>query len=101
MTAKPDVRPQVPVGLSPQEEADWWDRHQEYWDTVDGREELHEATAVRRTRALTVRLPAAVLDALAGEAHRQAVTVESLVCQWIEERLGQPLTTVRRVPSAG
>ena len=69
MTAKVVHKLQLPAGLSPQGEAEWWDRHRDYWDTVASGDEVLDAVAVRCSELVTLRLgqrqgePAAALPA--------------------------------------
>jgi hypothetical protein len=87
MAAKPVARPELPKGLSPQEEADWWDRHPDYWDALDTPDEVIEPTPVLRTKPITIRLPVAMIEALKHEATERAVPYQTLIRMWLQERL--------------
>jgi hypothetical protein len=87
MAARQDAELRLPPGLSAQEEAEWWDRHQDYWDTPGGTEEMVEPVRVRRSRPLSVHLPETQRDALEREAARHSVPAATLAQRWIAERL--------------
>jgi hypothetical protein len=89
MVVKPVARPELPKGLSPQEEAAWWDAHPEYWDAVGTPDEVVEPAPVRRTRPITIRLPIVMIDALKREASSRAIPYQTLIRMWLKERLDQ------------
>ena len=47
MTARSKIGPRLPAGLSPAEEARWWDEHRDYWDRAGTREEVAFDAVVR------------------------------------------------------
>ena len=88
MAVKQDTKPQLPTGLSPADEAAWWDKHREYWDTPEeGDDEVVEATRVGRTRPITMRLPVVMIEALKQEANARAIPYQTLIRMWLKERL--------------
>jgi predicted DNA binding CopG/RHH family protein len=87
MSAKSEARLHLPAGLSPEEEARWWDEHQDYWDTVDTEWEVVEAMPIRRTTSVKLRLPIDLLDTLKHIATRQGVSHQRLIQNWLEERV--------------
>lgn len=88
MTAKPEPgRLELPPGLTPEEEACWWDEHPEYWDTVDTELEVMEPQLVRRTQEVKLYLPVDLVEAIKQQAARQKRSYQSLLRAWIEERL--------------
>ena len=87
MTARSGASFSPPSGLSPAEEARWWDEHRDYWDTVDGSDERIEPTRFRRTKAVNLRLPVDLIDRLKTEATRRSVPYQTLIRMWLEERL--------------
>ena len=96
MAVRQDARPQLPAGLSPAEEAAWWDEHREYFDSPDvggGPDETIEVVQVRRTRPITMRLPVAMIDALKREADARAIPYQTLIRMWLKERLDRTAPT--------
>ena len=87
MVTKPDTRSRLPRGLSPQEEAAWWDAHQDYWDSQNTPEEVVSPVSRGRTRPVTLRLPLAMIDSLKGEAARRAIPYQTLIRMWLKEQL--------------
>jgi predicted DNA binding CopG/RHH family protein len=87
MTARSGTEPRLPAGLSPAEEARWWDEHRDYWDTVEGRDEAVETTPVQRTKPVNLRLPVEMIDQLKREAARRALPYQTLIRMWLKERL--------------
>jgi predicted DNA binding CopG/RHH family protein len=87
MTARSKSDPRLPTGLSPAEEARWWDEHRDYWDTVESREERVDASPVRRTKPINLRLPIDMIERLKSEAGRRAIPYHTLVRMWLQERL--------------
>lgn len=87
MTARSGGSPRLPDGLSPAEEARWWDEHPEYWDTVESPDERIEPAPVRRTRQIALRLPADLIDRIEHEAARHALPYQTLIRRWLEDRL--------------
>ena len=87
MTAKSKTSPRLPTGLSPAEEARWWDEHRDYWDTVDAQEERSGPSPVRRTKPVNLRLPVEMIEALEREAARRALPYQTLIRMWLKERL--------------
>ena len=68
MTARPEASSQLPPGLSPAEEAQWWDEHRQYWETVGNEDERRDPGGVRRTTEVRLRLPTELLRALERDA---------------------------------
>jgi len=88
MTARSKKRsPTLPPGLSPAEEARWWDEHQGYWDVVEARDEAVHPEQVRRTKPVNLRLPIDMIDSLRLEASRRALPYQTLIRMWLKERL--------------
>jgi predicted DNA binding CopG/RHH family protein len=87
MTARSKTKPRLPRGLSPSEEARWWDEHRDYWDSVDSKDELMEPAPVRRTKPVNLRLPVDMIDALKREGARRAIPYQTLIRMWLKERL--------------
>jgi CopG antitoxin of type II toxin-antitoxin system len=87
MTARSKRSPCLPAGLSPAEEARWWDEHRDYWDTVESRDERIGPMPVRRTKPVNLRLPIDMIDQLKSEAARRALPYQTLVRMWLRERL--------------
>ncbi len=88
MTAKPKkTNLQLPPGLSPAEEARWWDAHRDYWDVADVHDERLDSLSVRRTKAVNLRLPIDMIEALKVEAARRSITYQTLINTWLKERL--------------
>ncbi len=87
MTARPDTSPQLPPGLTPAEEARWWDEHRDYWDTVGTADERTGPASVRRTKPVNIRLPVDMIEALKDQAGRRALPYQTLIRMWLKERL--------------
>jgi hypothetical protein len=77
----------LPSGLSPAEEARWWDEHRGYWDTVAGPDERVGPARVRRTKPVNLRLPVEMIEALKEQAERRALPYQALIRMWLKERL--------------
>ena len=84
-TVDPD--PRLPAGLSPTEEARWWDENRAYWDTIEAPDERIDPPRVRRTKPIDLRLPVDMIDALKAEAARQELPYQTLIRMWLKERL--------------
>ena len=87
MTARSKTSPRLPAGLSPAEEARWWDEHRDYWDVVETRDERIGSARVRRTKPVNLRLPVDMIDRLKREATRRALPYQTLIRMWLKERL--------------
>ncbi|MGI8553999.1 MAG: CopG family antitoxin [Dehalococcoidia bacterium] len=87
MTARSKANPVLPPGLSPAEEARWWDEHRDYWDALETQEECLEPVPVRRTKPIDLRLPIAMIDELKRQAARRALPYQTLIHMWLNERL--------------
>ncbi len=87
MTARSEASSPLPSGLSPAEEARWWDEHREYWDGADRTDERVEPARVGRTTPVNLRLPSDMLERLKTEAERRSVPYQTLIRIWLEERL--------------
>jgi len=87
MTARSRTRPRLPPGLSPAEEARWWDEHPDYWDAVESADEPVAPARVRRTKPVTLRLPVDMVEALRRAAARRALPYQTLIRMWLHERL--------------
>ncbi len=66
MAPESEPGPQLPPGLSPAEEARWWDEHRDYWDTVQTRDERVGPSRVRAKKRAKLRLPVEMAEALKG-----------------------------------
>ena len=75
--------------MSPREEAEWWDRHKDYWEATETADEVVAPQVVGRTKPITIRLPMAMLDALKREAAQRAIPYQTLIRMWLKERLDQ------------
>lgn len=96
MVTNPQGEGRLPAGLFPQEEAAWWDAHQEYWDAQEAPEEtVPSPVSAARTRPVTVRLPLAMIDALKEEAARRAIPYQTLMRMWLKEQLDRSAPTAR------
>ena len=94
MTAKSKkVIEDLPPGLSPAEEADWWDAHKDYWDGPDIINEVVGPLQVRRTAPVTLRLPVDLIEALKVEAARRDVAYQTLIRMWLDDRLAAETRT--------
>jgi hypothetical protein len=78
---------QLPRGLSPADEARWWDEHPDHWDAVESRDERSGPSPVRRTKPVNLRLPVDMIEALKREATRRPLPYETLIRMWLKERL--------------
>ncbi len=87
MTARSKTRPSSPSGLSPAEEARWWDEHRDYWDAAESRDERSDPARVGRTKPVNLRLPVDMIGRLKGEAERRAIPYQTLIRMWLKERL--------------
>jgi len=90
MTAKSKTDPSAsggPSGLTPAEEARWWDEHRDYWDVPETPDERIGPLLVRRTKPVNLRLPVDLIDALKREAARRALPYQTLIRMWLKERL--------------
>ena len=87
MAVRSKTDSQLPDGLSPVEEARWWDEHRDYWDSVESRDERVEPSRVRRTKAISLRLPIEMIAQLKDEAAQHALPYQTLVRMWLKERL--------------
>lgn len=87
MTVRSKSEPQLPLGLSPAEEARWWDEHRDYWDGAESQEERVQSAPVRRTKPINLCLPVDMIEALKEEASRRALPYQSLIRMWLKERL--------------
>jgi len=77
----------LPPGLSPAEEARWWDDHHDYWDSNEGEDERLGPSRIVRTRPVNIRLPVDMIEALKDEAARRALPYQTLLRVWLRERL--------------
>lgn len=87
MTARSKTSPRLPAGLSPTEEARWWDEHRDYWDAVEGQDERIDSARVGRTKPVNLRLPVDMIGQLKREAARRALPYQALIRMWLKERL--------------
>ena len=87
MTARSRIDRRLPAGLSPAEEAKWWDEHRAYWDTVEAPDERIDPPGVRRTKPINLRLPVDMIDRPKDEAARRALPYQTLIRMWLKERL--------------
>src|SRR5437868_4302033 len=88
---------QLPPGLSPAEEAEWFDAHPEYWEGPDLIEEWVEPQHVRHTAAVNLRLPQEMIAALKAEAERRGMSYQWLIQTWLEERLAAEVHSAKPV----
>jgi len=94
MTAKPEkTRPHLPAGLSPVDEARWWDEHHDYWDQVKTEWERIPPERVRRTKPVNLRLPVDMIEMLKLEAARRTLPYQALIRTWLKERLDAEIRT--------
>ena len=84
MAARSKTDPRLPAGLSPAEEARWWDEHRDYWDSVEVSDQRIDPSPVRRTKPINLRLPVEMIDQLKSEAARRAVPYQTLVRMWLK-----------------
>ena len=89
MTARSESEPRIPAGLSPAEEARWWDEHHDYWDTVEGSDERVHPAPVRRTKPVNLRLPIDMIDRLKYVAAKRSLPYQTLIRMWLQERLDE------------
>ena len=87
MTARPGTSPRLPAGLTPAEEARWWDEHRDYWDAVETQDVRVDRARVHRTKPVNLRLPVDMIDQLKHEAGRRALPYQTLIRMWLKERL--------------
>jgi hypothetical protein len=88
MAARSTKRSQtLPPGLSPADEARWWDEHHDYWDTVDTPDEVVPPMPIRRTGPVNLRLPLDMIETLKVEAAQRDVPYQTLIRMWLQERL--------------
>jgi predicted DNA binding CopG/RHH family protein len=80
-------RLEVSPGLSPAEEAEWWDAHKDFWDAPDIEFEVIEPQEVRPTADTHLRLPEDMLAALKAAADRRGISYHWLIRTWLDERL--------------
>ena len=78
---------QLPAGLSPTQEAEWWDAHKDYWDAPDVENEVVGPLSGRRTEDFRVRLPVDLIVGLKAEASRRNMSYQTLIRMWLDERL--------------
>ena len=81
------LSPTLPPGLSPVEEARWWDEHRDYWDTVESADDLVGPQPIGRTKPVNLRLPVTMIESLRDEARRRALPYQTLIRMWLKERL--------------
>lgn len=81
------TKPKLPPGLSPQDEARWWNQHRGYWDTVETADEVIEPPRVRVTKTVNLRLPVELIDGLRRAAERRDLPYQTLIRMWLRERL--------------
>jgi predicted DNA binding CopG/RHH family protein len=87
MNARPTARPQLPAGLTPAEEARWWDEHREYWDVVETEDEAVMPASVHRTKPVNLRLPTDMIEQLKKAGAQRALPYQTLIRMWLKERL--------------
>ncbi len=87
MTAKSKADQGLPEGLSPDEEARWWDEHRDYRAAVGTRDERIDPSPVRRTKPVNLRLPVDMIERLKREAATRAIPYQTLMRMWLKERL--------------
>lgn len=88
MADKPSAELRFPAGLSPTEEARWWDDHPEYWDQPDVETKLLEPQKMRRTTDLPyLRLPVDLVEGIKEKAVSRGVGYLWLIQMWLQERL--------------
>lgn len=99
MAAKSKTRLALPPGLTPAEEARWWDEHPEYWDTVGTPIEVVGPMPVRRTKPVNLRLPVDMIEILKREASIRAIPYQTLIRMWLQERLNTEAAARPQQPS--
>jgi hypothetical protein len=77
----------LPPGLSPAEEAEWWDAHPEYWDGPDIVAEWIGPLEVRHTQEVKLYLPVDLVATIKEQAARQDRSYQSLIRAWIDAGL--------------
>ena len=87
MSAKPEAKLRLPPGLSPAEEAQWWDEHLDDLDWEHGEIEVVPPAHVRRSTPVHLRLPVDLLEAIKQEAAKRHTSHQWLIRTWLEERL--------------
>jgi predicted DNA binding CopG/RHH family protein len=100
MSAKSRTELTLPPGLSPAEEARWWDEHDDFWDTLDTSDEVVASQTVRRTKPVTLRLPVEMIAQLKVEAAKHSLPYQTLVRMWLKERLDAEASGRRKHASA-
>src|SRR6478672_180468 len=85
MTARSRTSPRLPVGLSPAEDARWWDDHRDYWDATEPREERVSPAPIRRTKPVNLRLPIEMTERLKRAAARRAIPYQTLIRMWLKD----------------
>ena len=91
MTARSKSSSRLPAGLSPAEEARWWDEHRDYWETIESPDERVDPSPVRRTKPVTLRLPIDMIDRLKHDAAKRSLPYQTLIRMWLQERLDTEL----------
>jgi predicted DNA binding CopG/RHH family protein len=109
--SKPSLK-SIPVFRSEEEEAEWFNAHRddlhEYVDMDDAEivEPNVKADRGNMTQAVALRLPRRLVNGLRREAERREMSYQSLIKQWLSERLTQETTAApsrrssRRPPKA-
>lgn len=87
MRPKSTTKPTLPPGLSPMEEARWWDEHRGHWDASKSADERVEQPLVRTTKPVNLRLPVDLIDELRRAAERRDLPYQTLIRMWLRERL--------------
>ena len=87
MTARSKSSPRLPAGLTPPEEARWWDEHPDYWERVESPDERVDLAPVRRTKPITLRLPIDMVEQLKHDAAKRSLPYQTLIRMWLQERL--------------
>jgi predicted DNA binding CopG/RHH family protein len=87
MAAKSDARLHLPEGLSPKEEAEWWDQHRDAWFSEDDEFEVVNLGPIARTAPVMLRLPVDLIEALKRAAEPTGFSYQWLIKTWLEERL--------------
>ena len=86
-----------PSGLTPEQEARWWDTHPDYWDqhARTAEEVVHpeHTPPVRRTRPVNLRLPVDLIDSLKREAQLRDLPYQTLIRVWLREQLDRHAAT--------
>jgi len=87
-TAKSEAeRLRLPAGLSPADEARWWDEHKGFWRSVEMPDEVRPPQPARRTEPVMLRLPVEMTDHLKREAAKRSLSYQTLIRLWLQERL--------------